>query len=139
MCMNTNLILETSHRSLAGGLSFPDVVRALTEAGVESYRADYATLTSTYYGANGAVVIAPISYEGLPAIAANFSIAELKAAILDSQRNGQKYRDFTHRAISAGVQSYVAFLQGQRVIYTGRHGDQHIKWFPGAAPSDKQS
>ncbi len=64
-----------------------------------------------------------------------WQIAEaMKANILDSQRNGQKYRDFTRRSIEAGVQGYFAFLRGQRVTYFGRQGDQHTEWFPGAAP-----
>ena len=50
----------------------------------------------------------------------------------DSQRNGQNYRDFTHRAMAAGVQGYYAFLRGRRVTYLGRQGDQHTEWFPGA-------
>ena len=57
------------------------------------------------------------------------------ALALDSQTQGQKYRDFTIRAMKAGVQGYIAFLRGQRVTYWGRTGDQHIEWFPGARPS----
>lgn len=53
----------------------------------------------------------------------------------DSQRNGQKYRDFTRRAMAAGVQGYYAFLRGRRVTYRGRQCDQHTEWFPGADPS----
>ena len=80
-------------------------------------------------------MVAPIDYEALPDVAADFSGDQLRAAILDSQRHGQKYRDFTHRAMKAGVQGYVAYLRGQRVIYAGRQGDQHTEWFPGAQPA----
>jgi uncharacterized protein YbcV (DUF1398 family) len=59
----------------------------------------------------------------------------VKADILDSQRNGQKYSDFTRRAMEAGVQGYFAFLRGKRVTYFGRQGDQHTEWFPGAQPT----
>lgn len=135
MGMNTPLILNTSRQSLAGELSFGEVVGALSEAGVEAYRADYVTLQSTYYGAQGEVLIAPISYEGLPPIAPAFAAEGLTAAILDSQRRGQKYREFTRRAMSAGVTGYTVFLAGKRAVYTGRHGEQHIEWFPGAGPA----
>ena len=47
----------------------------------------------------------PISYEVLPA-AVDFEATRLRAAILDSQRNGQHYRDFSRRAMLAGVQGY---------------------------------
>ena len=76
----------------------------------------------------------PIPYEGLPPVAADFDAAGLRAAIVDSQHHGQRYRDFTRRAMEAGVQGYIAFLRGQRVTYWSRSGDQHIEWFPGAGP-----
>jgi len=78
------------------------------------------------------MVTTPINYEGLPPVAPEFDAAALRANILDSQQNGQKYRDFTHRAMEGGVQGYFAFLRGKRVTYFGRSGDQHTEWFPGA-------
>jgi uncharacterized protein YbcV (DUF1398 family) len=132
--MDSAIIHLTSLKVLSGTITFPQVVGALTQAGVEYYRVDYVTLTKTYYGADGSVATTPLNFEGLPPVAAVFDAAALKAALLDSQRNGQPYRDFSRRAMQAGVQTYTAFLRGQRVIYLGRQGDQHIEWFPGAAP-----
>jgi hypothetical protein len=57
--------------------------------------------------------------------------------IVDSQRLCQKYRDFTRRAMEAGVQGYFAFLCGQRVTCFGRAGDHHTERFPGAMPAKK--
>ncbi|MDP1588182.1 MAG: hypothetical protein Q8M07_10580 [Prosthecobacter sp.] len=76
----------------------------------------------------------PIPLENLPPVAAEFDAEALRANILDSQQNGQSWRDFTIRAMSGGVQGYFAFLRGQRVTYFGRQGDQHTEWFPGAKP-----
>ena len=134
--MDTQLIHEVAQKTLAGTIAFPDVVAQLMQAGVEYYHVDYVNRRSTYYAAEGtASVSTTIDFEGLPEVAADFASAEVKAAILDSQRNGQKYRDFSRRAMAAGVQGYYAFLRGQRVLYLGRQGDQHIEWFPGARPS----
>ena len=130
--MNTEIILETSRATLAGTISFPEVVRRLLAAGVEYYHVDYVGMRKTFYSADGDVAVTAITYEGLPQVAPNFSVEELRAVIIDSQRNGQKYRDFTRRAMDAGVQGYLAFLRGQRVTYWGRGGDQHTEWFPGA-------
>lgn len=80
--------------------------------------------------------MAPLVFEGLPEIANDFNVAELRAAILDSQQNRQKFRQFCARAVSAGVQSYFAFLRGKRVLYIGRQGDQLVEWFPGAKSGD---
>jgi uncharacterized protein YbcV (DUF1398 family) len=133
--MNTETIVETSRATLAGTISFPEVVAKLLAAGVEYYQVDYVGMRKTFYSADGGMVVTSITYEGLPPVALDFDVAALRANILDSQQHGQKYRDFTRRAMTAGVQSYVAFLRGKRVTYCGRQGDQHTEWFPGAAPT----
>lgn len=136
--MNTQIVVEAACATLAGTLPFPEVVRRLIETGVEYYHVDYVALHKTYYSADGDVIVTPITYEGLPAVAADFDAVGLRAAILDSQRHGQSYRDFSRRAMAAGVQGYIAFLRGQRVTYWGRGGDQHTEWFPGAGPAKSE-
>ena len=132
--MDTQIILEIAQRTLAGTISFPEVVKNLLSAGVEYYHVDYIRLQKTFYGGAGEVVVTPIKLEALPAVAANFDTATLKAAILDSQKNDQKFRDFSARAIRSGVHGYYAFLRGQRVTYFSREGEQHTEWFPGTRP-----
>jgi uncharacterized protein YbcV (DUF1398 family) len=134
--MNTNIINETARKTLSGEMSFPEVVGQLLSAGVEYYHVDYIGMRKTFYSADGDIVVAPINYEGLPTVAPEFSLEGIRADILDSQRNGQKYRDFTRRAMQAGVQGYFAFLRGKRVTYFGRTGDDHTEWFPGAGPAN---
>ncbi len=128
--MNANIIAETARKILAGTISFPEVVAQLLSAGVEYYHVDYVAMKKTFYSTEGDMVVTPINYEGLPPVTPEFSLEALRADILDSQRNGQKYRDFTRRAMEAGVQGYFAFLRGKRVTYFGRQGDQHTEWFP---------
>jgi uncharacterized protein YbcV (DUF1398 family) len=134
MNMNAKIITETARKTLDGVISFPEVVGQLLTAGVEYYHVDYVAMKKTFYSAEGDVVVTPINYEELPPVAADLDIAALRADILDSQRNGQEYRDFTRRAMAAGVQSYFAFLRGKRVTYLGRQGDEHTEWFPGVQP-----
>jgi uncharacterized protein YbcV (DUF1398 family) len=133
--MNADKVLASAQATLEGSMPFPQIVGNLIADGVEYYCVDYASKSFTFYSAAGATVHAPLSIEGLPLIAENFDVAKLRAAILDSQHNGQKFRLFCQRAMSAGVQGYFAFLRGQRVIYFGRQGDQHTEWFPGAKPT----
>jgi uncharacterized protein YbcV (DUF1398 family) len=130
--MNADKILELARITLDSAKPFPEIVAGLIASGVEYYYVDYVTRSFRFYGAAGAMVEASLSYEQLPPIADTFDAAALKGAILDSQRHGQKYRDFCKRAMQAGVQGYFAFLRGQRVTYLGRQGDQHTEWFPGA-------
>jgi uncharacterized protein YbcV (DUF1398 family) len=132
--MHAEILQEMAHATLAGKLPFPEIVGNLIAQGVEYYRVDYVAQHMAFYSATGSVVVAPLPLEGLPAVAADFDAPALQAAILDSQRNGQAFRQFSHRAVQAGVQGYYAFLRGQRVVYLGRQGEQHTEWFPGAKP-----
>jgi uncharacterized protein YbcV (DUF1398 family) len=133
--MQSEIVAEAARATLDGSIPFPEVVRRLMETGVEYYHVDYVALQMSYYSASGEVIKTPVNYEGLPGVSADFNADALRMAILDSQQNGQHYRDFTTRAMRAGVQGYIAFLRGQRVTYWGRNGDQHIEWFPGAKPA----
>lgn len=134
--MNANEIALLAKATLDGSIPFPEIVGKLIANGVEYYHVDYATSSFTFYGASGTAVIAPITFENLPLISADFDVDALKAAILDSQQHGQKFRDFCGRAMQAGVQGHIAYLRGKRVTYFGRQGDQHTEWFPGAKPNN---
>jgi len=134
--MNADTINSLAKSTLDGSMPFPQIVGNLIAEGVEYYHVDYANHSFTFYSSKGSTVIAPLPFEGLPSISEVFDAAALKAAILDSQQHGQKFRAFCERAIRAGVKGYFAFLCGKRVTYFGRQGDQHTEWFPGAKPNN---
>jgi uncharacterized protein YbcV (DUF1398 family) len=134
--MNADAVSSLAQVTLDGSMPFPKIVAELITQGVEYYHVDYVSRSFTFYSAAGSAVTAVLSFEGLPSIPSEWNATALKAAILDSQQNGQKFRQFCERAMLAGVQGYFAFLRGQRVTYFGRGGDQHVEWFPGAKPSD---
>lgn len=134
--MDSKIVTEAARATLDGSIPFHELVGRLLETGVEYYHVDYVALQKTYYSACGAMIKTPINFEDLPSVANELRVEELRAAILDSQQNGQHYRDFTKRAMSAGVQGYFAFLSGKRVTYFGRNGDQHTEWFPDAKPQN---
>lgn len=134
--MNADVISKMAAATLSGSMPFPLIVGNLIQEGVEYYHVDFISLSFSFYSADGGVVTAPLAFEGLPEVAADFNAAGLRAAILDSQQNGQAFRQFCIRAMLAGVQSYLVFLRGQRVLYIGRQGDQHVEWFPGAKRTD---
>jgi len=134
--VNADVIRKMAEVTLSGSMPFPEIVGNLIKEGVEYYHVDYVSLSFSFYSANGGVVVAPLALEDMPEVATDFNAAELRAAILDSQQNGQKYRQFCVRTTMSGVQSYFAFLRGQRVLYIGRQGDQHVEWFPGANRGD---
>lgn len=134
--MDADAVSSLAKTTVDGSMPFPQFVGKLIAEGVEYYHVDYAAHSFTFYSRAGSTVTAAIPFEGLPSISDTFDATALKAAILDSQQHGQKFRAFCERTVRAGVKGYFTFLRGQRVIYLGRQGDQHVEWFPGARPSD---
>ncbi len=134
--MNANEIALLAKATQDGSMPFLEIVGKLIVNDVEPYHVDYVARSFTFYSTSGATVLAPIIFEGLPLIAKDLDVVALKAAILDSQQHGQKFRAFCGRAMQAGVQGYMAYLRGKRVTYFGRQGDQHTEWFSGARPND---
>jgi uncharacterized protein YbcV (DUF1398 family) len=132
--LNADQTLAAARATLTGSLPFPQIVGLLVASGVEYYHVDFIARSFSFYSGGGAVSVAPLSFEDLPAVASEFDAPALRSAILDSQQNGQPFRAFCRRAAEAGVQGYFAFLRGQRVTYLGRQGEQHTEWFPGAKP-----
>lgn len=130
--MNADAIRKMAEATLSGTLPFGEIVGRLMDEGVEYYHVDFVSRAFRFYGMDGDTVTAPLALAGPPVVAADFDAAGLRAAILDSQQHGQTFRDFCARAERAGVQSYVTFLRGRRVLYLGRQGEQHVEWFPGA-------
>ena len=76
--MNTDIIAEVARATLDSSIAFPEVVRRLVETGVEYYHVDYVALRKCFYSAAGDVVTTPITYEGLPGVAAEFDLAALR-------------------------------------------------------------
>lgn len=134
--MNANILNQLGQATVTGAMSFPEIVGKLIAEGVEYYHVDYASLQFHFYGVEGGVVVVPLLFGTLRPIAPLLDKAALRAAIVDSQENNQKFEDFSRRATEAGVAGYFAFLAGKRIAYFGRQGDQHVEWFPGAKPAE---
>ena len=131
--MNTEVMHNTLAQSLAGNMTFPEVVRALTAEGVESYRTDLVRHEKTSYMPNGETHVEPFHFIPAP-IADGFSEAKVIAAIRAIQAQQIKYPEFLNQIAAAGTTTYSVFLNGKKAIYFGRNGDFHIENFPVARP-----
>jgi uncharacterized protein YbcV (DUF1398 family) len=127
--MSKQAIHELALATQQGKLTFPEVVKGLLEVGVESYLVDFATRQKTHYLSDGTTHTVPMILDPGPR-AAEFSSADLVAAIRGAQANTVRYPEFVKRSAAAGVIGYWAFLTGKRVIYFGRKGEMHIEEFP---------
>jgi len=128
--MNTGVMRDTITKSLDGTMAFPEIVGLLMAEGVERYHADLERLEKTFYMPDGSTHVERMAIEPL-AIGEDFDVTAVKATILDSQINGQKYPDFLRRVTAAGSTDYFVYLNGKKAIYFGRNGDFHIEEFPG--------
>jgi uncharacterized protein YbcV (DUF1398 family) len=129
--MSKLMIQEVALATQQGKMIFPQVVKGLLEAGVESYFVDFGAMLKTHYLADGTTHIVPMILEPGP-IAGEFDHTGLVAAIRGAQADTVRYPEFVKRSTAAGVIGYWAFLTGKRVIYFGRKGEQHIEEFPKA-------
>jgi uncharacterized protein YbcV (DUF1398 family) len=124
------VILECAKASAEGRIMFGDVVKKLMAAGVERYYVDFMRGEASYYLPNGEYAVAAMPTRERPA--AEFSAAEVEAAVRGAQSGTLPYPAFCERAAEAGCVGYIVSMVGQRVVYYGRAGDTHVEWFPGA-------
>ena len=127
--MKTTVIHQVLTESQAGKLIFPEVVRRLSEVGVESYFCDLATGTETFYMSDGTTHLEKMTLPLSP-IAEQFSKSGIVAAIHGAQSDTIRYPEFMKRSAAAGIIGYWAFLTGKKVIYFGRKGESHTEEFP---------
>lgn len=131
--MNTDAMRKALEGSLSGKLIFPEVVKILTEAGVESYRADLVRGEDIFFMPSGETHVEKMT---LPAtkIGEQFQQAEVLAAIRAAQADEIRYPEFVKRVMAAGTVAYWVFLTGKKAIYFGRKGDFHVEEFPRIKP-----
>jgi uncharacterized protein YbcV (DUF1398 family) len=123
------IIAETTEGSLSGTLTFPEVVRTLIAAGVESYRVDLYRREKIGYRPGGESAVVPMGFE--PAeVAPTFSEEAVVAALRASQRGEITYPTFLARIAAAGTTSYTVFVAGRCACYVGRDGNHYIERFP---------
>lgn len=137
--MDTQVINECGALSLAGKITFPEVVGKLSAAGVERYIADLVGLQTLYYGTTDERHMACLSFSDASAVARTFDAAGVKNAITDSQQQKINYQTFLRRIMAAGCGHYEVYISGRKAIYFGRDGSQHIELFPTAPASPKKS
>jgi uncharacterized protein YbcV (DUF1398 family) len=119
---------ECKEQSLKG-TPFPEIVRRLSEVGVERYHVDLSRDETTYYLPCGEAHAFPTGGPTDP-IAEGFDAGAVEAAVRAAQRGGLLYPEFLRRIRAAGCVGYFTQIAGRRVQYVGRTGDMHVEPFP---------
>lgn len=130
--MDKNVINECLDLSLAGKITFPEVVKKLISVGIERYIADLVGLRKMYFGTKDEVHDHTITLGQQQPVGEKFDAEEIKNTVKDIQQGLINYHTFLLRIMSAGCSHYEVFLKGQKAIYFGRDGSYHIELFPGA-------
>lgn len=125
-----NVMVEASRLSDIGERSFGEIVKQLSDAGIERYHQDFLRSERTYYLPNGESEV--VCNETVPAAAAqDFSASGVAAAVRAVQAGTIRYKQFCRQAMEAGCVGYLVSIAGRRVVYYGRNGDTHVEHFPG--------
>lgn len=127
--MNKTAIIETTKKSFAGEMSFPEVVQRLITEGVESYCVDLIQNQKTFYMPNGETATEKFDYRG-PVIAEDLCQESVINAIKNIQAKKITYVQFLDAILEAGCTGYTVYITGRKAIYFGRKGDMHVENFP---------
>lgn len=127
--MDVNIINECAVSSIAGTMSFPEVINKLISAGTERYITDLVGLKKIYYGNQGEALFTSLDF---PAIEVAFIFDEkaVRDALYAIQKASIDYQTFLKRITKAGCCHYEVFITGKKVIYFGRDGSQYVEFFP---------
>jgi uncharacterized protein YbcV (DUF1398 family) len=129
--MNTEIMDKTTNGSFDGTITFPEVVKALMEIGVESYRVDLIENEKNFYMPSGETHTKSFDFRG-PKIADEFSANGVVAALREIQAKRTTYTEFLEQIMKAGSTSYQVFIRGMKAVYIGRKGDLHVENIPTA-------
>jgi uncharacterized protein YbcV (DUF1398 family) len=127
-----DVVREMSRASDEERITFPNVVKALMEVGIERYHADLVAGGKTYYLASGDFEEVEVHKVG--GAARDFSPPGVEKAVRAIQRQEIAYRKFCRLIADAGCVGYFVSLVGRRAVYYGRTADEHVEWFPDAKP-----
>jgi uncharacterized protein YbcV (DUF1398 family) len=131
--MNRNILNELKDPSFAGKISFSEVIKRLIANDVERYIVDLVGFKITYFSNDGQVHESSFKLD-THEIAQEFNAIEVKSAIKNSQQAKINFQTFLKRIMLAGCTHYEVFITGEKVIYIGRDGSNHIELFPSAKP-----
>lgn len=130
--MNYTTILICQGLSAESKITFPELVKRLLEADVDSYDIDLVGKRVTYYDVYDSSLHVGFGLNELPPVHERFDAEAVAQAVKRSQRGEIDYPSFISEIMNAGVSMYTAYLNGRRVVYKSLDGQSHTEHFPPA-------
>lgn len=127
--MNESVVKPLLEKSLARQITFPEILSILVKEGVESYHVDFLRNECRYYSKDGEsfILSIPFKHEG---VSPDFSRGNLDSINQKVQAGKATFADFVKEGCAAGCAYYIVYINGRKVRYFGRNGDEHIQHFP---------
>ncbi|MBN9288029.1 MAG: hypothetical protein BGO43_00785 [Gammaproteobacteria bacterium 39-13] len=111
-------------------LPFPEVIKHLTEIGIERYYTDLTKMEKIFYAQNGETYTERLLIDSMPKMGENFNKDKIIETLREIQRGEIDYSTFIRRIVSFGTVSYTVYIDGKHVVYVGRKGETYIEHFP---------
>jgi uncharacterized protein YbcV (DUF1398 family) len=135
--MNKAMLQTLLQRSLAKEITFPQSLSILVKEDIESYHIDFFRNECRYYAKNGESLIVNVPFNHRE-IAQRFVQTAIDAINTRVQAGQATFADFVQESTASGCAYYIVYVNGQKVRYFGRHGDEHIQSFPGTIMANVQ-
>lgn len=127
--MDIQIVKDSFAASMAGSITFPEVVQRLSATGTERYRIDLIAKQHVAYGLEGDVHCDSFDYDG-PDVPKALDTEAVEATIRAIQKGQIAYLTFLERIMRAGCCHYEVYISGRQAIYFGRDGQSHVEPFP---------
>lgn len=127
--MTESTLKELIDKALTSRVTFPAILAALSQEGVESYHVDFLRNEYRYYAKDGTSLVMPVTlvHDG---VAPAFSAEALEAVNKRVQAGQAGYPEFVKEAAAVGCAYYIVYLNGGKVRYFGRNGGEYVQHFP---------
>lgn len=135
--MNVSLLKQVFEKALAGTVSFPEILATLKQQDVESYHVDMVRRECRFYANIGESCVTPMAlvHAGVAEEFSEHALVNVNRRVQTGQAN---YSAFVREAAAAGCAYYIVYLNGRKVRYFGRNGDESIQYFPGSRQAQGQ-
>jgi uncharacterized protein YbcV (DUF1398 family) len=125
--MDTKAISDLFQLSLAGQNTFGEVLKHLSEFGVQRFHIDLVKHERTLYSRNDEVYVEKFVLDRPAQACTEFSQKGIDEAIALIQTNEIEFVELLARYTTSGVAGYLVFIDGDRIFFYGRNGEEYAR------------
>jgi|SRR6516165_548934 len=137
--MDTKAISDCFQMSLAGQNTFREVLKLLSATGVQRFHIDLIRLERICYSKDDEVYVERFFFDlPIEKRPKEFNENGIVDAIRQIQERQIEFVEFLRRLIASGVAGYWVFIEGDRIIYYGRNGEQYLRPLAATAAGQRE-